>query len=218
MIKKLILYFLRTILLAMSLFLVYKADYLFAFSAFMAAVISFIPLLSKRYNLKLPWILEFLIAFALVLHIVGGEYYNFYKISYIFSPIMHFLGTAIIALFAYMVVYALKLSKHIKVSILMIGIFTLAFSLAIGTFWEICEFAADRYLGTNSQGDGINPLDDTMYDLMWDGLAGLVVAIIGSSLAKGHHGLVHPFERFFLRIKRKYRNYRIKLKKKEIVK
>ena len=49
---------------------------------------------------------------------------------------------------------------------------------------------------------------------MWDGLAGLFVAIIGSSLAKGYHGLVHPFERFFLRVKKKYKTYRIKLKKK----
>ena len=158
MIKKFILYFLRAILIAMSLFLLYQADYLFAFSAFVAACISFIPVFSKRYNLKLPWVFEFLIALMLVLHIVGGEYYNFYKLSYVFSPIMHFLGTGIIALFAYMIVYALKLSKHIKVSFLMIGIFTLAFALAIGTLWEVCEFTADKYLGTNSQGDGINPL------------------------------------------------------------
>jgi DNA polymerase len=95
----------------------------------------------------------------------------------------------------------------------MIGLFTLVFALAIGTLWEIGEFASDKFLGTTAQGDGKDPLVDTMLDLISDGITGLLVALIGASLVKGYHGLVHPFELLIKKISEKGKEGAKKLKK-----
>ena len=95
---------------------------------------------------------------------------------------MHFLGTAVIALIALIIVYALNMTKQVKLSGFMIGFFTVIFALAIGSVWEISEFLIDGILGTDLQRDYISdPIIDTMNDLIWDGIAGLFVAIVGTT-------------------------------------
>jgi len=209
--KKLIIYVLRASLIAITAYLIYQKDFLFAFSAFIASIISFLPILIKKnYQFTLPWKIEFMIAVVLLLHILGELFILFDRVFF-YSPMMHFLGTFTIALLAFIIIYSLNLTKHVKLSIFMIGFFTLMFAMSIGAFWEIGEFASDKTFGTHAQGDGIDPLDDTMYDLTWDAAAGLVIAIIGSSLMKRHHELVHPFEEYLK--KSRHKKHRPKLKK-----
>ncbi len=189
---------LRVILLLTVLFLIYKEDFLFAISATVALLISLTPIyLKRKYNLDFPWLLEFLIVLALLLHLAGENFGLFVRFRF-YSPMMHFFGTAIIAFLAYMIIYILNRTGKINLPRFMIGLFVVSLALALGGVWEIGEFLSDKYLGTTDQGDGIAPLDDTMYDLMWDGAAGLLIAIVGEAWMKSR-----DFLYFLGQIKRK---------------
>ena len=207
-------YLLRAILILITIYLLIQRDFLFALAALIAAVMSFIPaLIEKSYKIDLPWIIEFLIAFVLALHIIGSLF-GWYDKAIFFSSLMHFLGTTVIALLAFIIVYSLNLTKQVKLSNFMIGFFTVIFALAIGTVWEIGEFAFDQALGTTFQGDyNFPPIIDTMWDLIWDGIAGIAIALIGASLIKGSHNLVHPFELLIEKIVEKQKEGIRKLKK-----
>ncbi|MEM4259316.1 MAG: hypothetical protein QXS38_00950 [Candidatus Pacearchaeota archaeon] len=171
----------RAILLIMVLFLIYQQDFLFAISATVALLISLTPIyLKRKYKIDFPWLLEFLVIVILLLHLFGENFGLFVKIRF-YSPMMHFFGTAIIAFFAYMTIYLLNCAGKIDLPRYLLVIFVIAFALGLGAVWEIGEFASDKYLGTTDQGDGIDPLDDTMYDLIFDGIAGLFIAIIGEA-------------------------------------
>ena len=188
-------------MILITLSLIYHQDFLFAISAIILFILSIIPLLMRRnYKVSLPWGLEFLIVIILLLHILGS-YYNFFVNFRFYSPMMHFLGTALIAFLAYGIVYTLNMTKKIRLSHLMIGIFTLIFALAIGAIWEIGEFTLDQNLGTYSQGDGIDPLTDTMYDLIWDGVAGLFIAIVGQTWMKTYPQITNFFKKIFRKLK-----------------
>lgn len=56
---------------------------------------------------------------------------------------MHFFGSAIVAVLAFITVYTLNFIKKIKLNFFMIGFFTFVFAIAIGALWEIGEFFCD---------------------------------------------------------------------------
>lgn len=165
----------RAVLILFVPYLIYIKDYLFAFGAFLAVLLSLAPAIIKRnYRIIMPWPLEFLIVLALCLHIVGVNF-KLFDIPF-WSNFMHFSGSAVIALLAFIGVYTLNFTKRIKLNLFMIGFFTLVFAIAIGALWEIGEFFCDAYLGTITQRGG---LADTIWDLIFDVIAGAVVAIAG---------------------------------------
>lgn len=63
-----------------------------------------------------------------------------------------------------------------------VALFAFVFALAVGTLWEIFEFAMDRIFGTNMQkpmfGDP-SGLTDTMWDLIVDALGALFISGLG---------------------------------------
>ena len=90
--------------------------------------------------------------------------------------VLHIYGTMLIALLGFMFVYTLYYTGKIKLSLRMIAVFTFLFAMAVGGLWEIAEFSTDRVLGTNAQMDS---LADTMGDLIFDGVGGILVAFLG---------------------------------------
>ena len=63
-----------------------------------------------------------------------------------------------------------------------VALFSLAFSVAIGAFWEIFEFTMDSTFGLNMQKTG---LVDTMWDLIGDTAGASAVAAMGYAYLKG---------------------------------
>lgn len=162
----------RAILILVVPYFIFRKNYLFALTAFIAALLSVIPAIIKRnYRLAIPWPLESLIAILLFSHILGVNFGLFDIPSW--SKFMHFFGSTIVAVLAFITVYTLNFIKKIKLNLFMIGFFTFVFAIAIGALWEIAEFFCDVYLGTAFQ----KGLNDTMWDLVFDSLAGIVAAI-----------------------------------------
>jgi hypothetical protein len=173
--------FLKLLLISVLPLMIIEKQYLMATAAVVAIVLSFIPMiLKRRSHISLPWIVDLLITLALYLH-MGGVVFKWYQKYPNWDVMMHILGTSVIALLAFMLVFTLYYIGKISLSIGMIGFFTFIFAIGIGGLWELSEFGSDIFLGTNSQ---LGSLLDTDMDLFWDAFAGLIVAILGMLYAK----------------------------------
>jgi len=211
-INYIITHILRSLLIVSTIYSIYIADYLFAFGSLIATIISFIPsIIERNYKIAIPWIFEFFIVFFLFMHTISVQF-KLYDI-FLWSWAAHFAVTAFIAVLAFTIVYTFDFTKKIKLSVVMIGFFTVIFALAVGAVWEIGEFSLDQLLGTNTQGDAFqSPLIDTMVDLIFDLLAGVIVAILGMIYVEYDRklgGIIKPFIKI---IKKRYKEMKEKRK------
>ncbi|MBS3108848.1 hypothetical protein J4409_03165 [Candidatus Woesearchaeota archaeon] len=196
---------LKIALIILFPYLIYKQQYLFALSALIAIILSLIPAMLKRnYNINLPWGIDFLITFALYLHTLGLTF-KWYKTIPYYDILTHVLGTVVIALLGFIIVYTLHFTRKVRLSIPLIGLFTVVFAIAVGSLWEIGEFATDKLLGTEAQRGNF----DTMKDLIFDTLAGIVTAIAAMFYVRYApkyklSEIIHPFD-MLLSIKNKKR-------------
>lgn len=167
---------LRLIMLFTFGYVLYKGDYIFAFASATALLLSFGPMiLNRSFKISLPWELNFAITFVLFLDVVLGEALKFYDLYPFWDKIMHLLGTAIIGILGFMSVFSFHYARKIRLSLPLICLFTVIFAMAVGTLWEIGEFTIDQTLGRNTQ----YSLENTMWDLINNTFAGLVVGIGG---------------------------------------
>ncbi|MBI2027239.1 MAG: hypothetical protein HYS98_05505 [Deltaproteobacteria bacterium] len=166
----------KSILLFCIIYSISRHNYVFAMAAILALFVSLLPqILQRNFRISLPWEIDCLITFALVLHIFFGEVLNFYEKVYIFDKGMHFFGTAIVAILGFMFVYAIHYLTSINLTLPSMGFFIVVFSLAVGALWEIAEFTVDQVFGLTTQ----YGLYDTMLDLIYDFFGGVVVSILG---------------------------------------
>ena len=94
---------------------------------------------------------------------------------------MHLLMGVNIALISFAIIFRLKeLKTFVQLSPLMIAFFSFAISMAVGGIWEIVEYLIDISFGTELQ----KPHPDTMIDLIFVFIGGLIVSIGGYLCAK----------------------------------
>ena len=171
----LIAYIFQALLVALLIWEIVQGQYLYAVVGALAVVLSLLPSWFHRsYKITLPWIVEGLIAFGLFLH-VAGLTFRWYVVFDWWDIVVHLIGTAIIALLGFLLVFALYYSGRIHVTPRMMGFFAFIFAIAVGAIWEIAEFATDRAVGSKSQPS----LDDTMFDLINDTIAAAIVSVLG---------------------------------------
>jgi hypothetical protein len=189
---KILLDILRIILVGIAIYLFFKNDLFYGISALITATASFIPILLEKFDIKIPWFIEFIILVSLMLHLLGGLF-NWYVILGFYSSTVHFLTSAGIALIFYSIIYSLNRTKYLKLSYFMTGLFVFMLVLGIGSMWEVGEFGFDKYLHTHLQGDSTDPLTDTMIDLLFDGIGALFIAIFGKLIIEHYHDLSNSF-------------------------
>lgn len=152
-------------------------NYAWVPAAIIALFVSAIPAILKRdLDLVLPPELNFWIVLALFLHVVGG-FSNFYNDLPGWDHLTHLMSASLIGAIGFvLVVIADKYVDTIFLPPRFLAMFIVILTMAIGVIWEIMEFTNDSLLHTHLQ----YGLDDTMRDLFFDGVAGFVVAFIGS--------------------------------------
>lgn len=179
-----LLWIMRLALLVSGPYLLWQGDTL-GLLALLAFIVTFIPtFLKAKYEINLPWWLEFLIVFALFLDVIVGSEFKVYTTLVGFDWFTHVLGTVIVSLIAFSIVYSLKVTKVIHVSTGMIWFFTVVFALSVGAFYEILEFLADIIFSVNSQ---VN-LTNTMIDLIFDLFGGILTATVGTYYLQRYQG------------------------------
>ncbi len=157
----------------------YKHDLLWGFACIIGFLLSISPILIKKnFRFSIPWLLEFLLVFAISLHIWGGVL-GLYSIP-LYDKFAHFLASAIIAFFALIVMYVLDTySIRIHMDLITLSFFIIIFTFAMGAMWEIAEFTFDQIFSHGIPVAQVS-LHDTMTDLIADGIAGILVGIFGA--------------------------------------
>lgn len=155
---------------------IYNGEYLFAIGTITAVIISLIPsIVERNYRVTLPFELDLLITLSLFLHTFLGEGLDFYQRFAQWDKLLHVYGGLVVAVFGFVIVYTLHYTRKVRLSIPLIGLFTVIFALAVGALWEIGEFTIDNAFARHTQDD----LPDTMWDLIDDLIGGTLAAILG---------------------------------------
>lgn len=176
MLQKIAPWVLRALLFGAIPYSIYVRDYLFVFGAVAALITSLLPAYWERnVHAKLPLGLDLLATLALCMHIVLGEVFRFYDTHWYFDKIMHFYGTGIIAMLAFLIVFTLHWTRKVRLTLPFIAYFTVIFSMAVGSFWEIGEFMIDQIYDRNTQ----YSLENTMWDMIFNFFGGMTAAVLG---------------------------------------
>lgn len=180
-------------LVAMAAAFAWSGAWVLVATTSLAFLMSVSPnLLERDLDVHTPWILDLFITLALVLHI-GGLYTNAYLWFPYYDRILHFSVSALVALLALLFVYTMERYwegfGHVSLGVLTFIIFLT--TVSIGALWEVFEFLADQFLGTSNQGGNV----DTMMDLIFDGVAGLIIGILGGPAIR--RGWLDPWSEGF---------------------
>lgn len=151
-------------------------------------------LLKKFANFEVPVEVHISVTVFAFLGLVMGDGLNFYgKIPW-WDSLLHFTSGIILSFIALWLLQMLVMRrKYLFMHRALLYIFVVAFSLAVGAVWELCEYTVDDIFHTNNQQymattrgtiissddkplEGHAALADTMKDLALD-LAGAVLVV-----------------------------------------
>lgn len=186
---------LKLLMVGLILYQLHREDYGLFFVILLSFILTLLPLiLRKREKIYLAWYVNFAITAAFFIFTFGISF-DYYDTITWWSKVSHFFGTAVIAGLAFLLVYALNFIGKVKMSTFLIGIFTIAVAIAIGSVWEISEFYIDKFFHTDLTGD----FNDLINDLRFDILGGILVAIMGILYVKvaRHERLYQIFQPVF---------------------
>jgi hypothetical protein len=159
-------------------------------NASIALGVTYLPaILERDYHIPMDPALTLWITAAVFLHALGtsglpGATTNFYRSVPWWDHLTHTLSSSIVAAVGYATARALELhSDGVSLPPRFMFVFVLLFVVAFGVFWEVIEFVltvlADR---VGSQTVLVQyGLEDTMLDLLFDTLGGVVVGLWGTA-------------------------------------
>jgi hypothetical protein len=168
-------YFFQFLILLYTIFSLWQRQYITFFAGIISLFITFLPLIIKRrFDISLPWFLNFCIVFALYLNL-AGEYMGWY-LTYapVYDKFGHFFGSVTVALLSFAYVAVIERYSKVNLDRFNTFIFIIIFTMALGGLWEIMEFTSDQLFHTIAQPG----LVDTMYDLIFDLIGGIFVATL----------------------------------------
>ncbi len=191
-------YLMQAFIVILIIIAVYRKDYTAVLWGIIALFVTSLPLLIKRrWKVTLPLSLIFLIFLSLFLH-VAGVTTNWYQAFYPFyDKFGHLIGSFTVALLGFTSVLIIDWYTHVELNDKSIIVFIIIFTVAMGAFWEIGEFASDQFLKTNSQPS----LNDTMFDLIFDLVGGILASVI--AVFKLKHGRKNLLQKMFEKVSKK---------------
>ncbi|WP_439027890.1 hypothetical protein [Haloarchaeobius sp. DT45] len=155
-------------------------------NALFAIGVTLLPaVLERDFRIELDPRFTVYLGVAVFLHAVGM--FQFYDEVWWWDHLTHTLSASIVAVVAYATVWAIDAhSDRLYLPEPFVMVFVLAFTLAMGVFWEVMEFIA-RELAIALDLDPVlilYGLDDTMLDLVFDLAGALVVTLFGTGAVR----------------------------------
>lgn len=157
-------------------------------NAFLLAVIMAIILLPTLLHERLPvrvpaefQLLALIFSFAALFL---GEVRSYYARIWWWDVALHASSGLLLGIVGFLLVYVLNESRRIDLHMQprFVALFAFMFAVAVGTLWEIFEFAMDRTFGLNMQkpmfGDE-SGLTDTMWDLIINTVGAFAISVFG---------------------------------------
>ena len=139
------------------------------------------PLLAHTSQLNIPVEIELFALWWLVTDMTRGRMLDLYDAIPFYDKLIHFGNSGLLAVVSFLTIYTLRMTCRLQSGFFLnlSGIFLL--TLGAGALWEILEFASDAFFGQGAQGSPLMaPLEDTMWDLIVDGLGGLLGGLLGA--------------------------------------
>jgi hypothetical protein len=174
-------------MVGLAIFGMLVREYTYVPAALAAIFISTLPSVMKRdLNIVLPVELNFWIVLALFVHLIGS-FSGFYDNLPGWDHLTHAMSASLVAALGFVVVTAVdKYADSIHLPPAFLALFIIMFTMAIGVIWELMEYMVDEFTGSYLQ----YSLSDTMRDLLFDAIGGLLVASVGSFYLK-HTSIDH---------------------------
>ena len=172
--------------------------------SFLASVIAlaltFVPdFIKRRYGVNFPVEFDFIIIIFIYMSIILGEVADAYYRFWWWDSLLHTSSGVLFGFVGFLILHIFTAREKIKAHPRVFAFFTFCVAVAAGAVWEIFEYLADETLGTNLQKSG---LQDTMWDLIVDGIGGGVIALAAYFHVKNgsRSGLVARFVNSFLKL------------------
>ena len=177
----------RAFLLVAFIGAVVNQRWLILFVSIIAFFITFIPgLLDRFYGIKIPADLAVMTILFIYGTLFFGEVRGFYARFWWWGTFLNMVSAIALGLVGLTILYALYKDKKIRVSPGVVAIFAFSFAVAIGSLWEVFEFAIDQLFGFSLQGPS---LKGTMEDLMANVIGAFLVSLGGYFYIK--HGKIN---------------------------
>ncbi|WP_117595000.1 hypothetical protein [Haloprofundus halophilus] len=152
--------------------------------------VTYLPaLLERDYHIPMDAGLTLWVTTAVFLHAIGsgglpGVETGLYRQFWWWDHMTHTLSASIVAAVGYTVTRALDVhTDAVELPPRFVFVFILMFTVAFGVFWEVLEFAIGE-VAAMTGGDPVLTqfgLSDTLVDIMFNTLGGVVVAIWGTA-------------------------------------
>jgi len=159
-------------------------------NASVGLVVTQLPaVLERDYQIPMDPALTLWITIAVFFHALGtaglpGSSTNFYRSIWWWDHLTHTLSSSIVAAAGYATARAVELhSDTVSLPGRFMFVFILLLVLAFGVFWEVIEFAVAGIASLTGSQSVLTQygLGDTMLDLLFDTLGGVVVAVWGTA-------------------------------------
>ncbi|MFC7079317.1 hypothetical protein [Halorussus caseinilyticus] len=166
-----------------------------AVNAAVGLLVTFLPaVLERRYHITMDVALVLWITIAMFLHALGTVplpgigFLTPYKALWWWDHMTHALSSSLVVGSAYAVTRALQEhTEYINMGPKFTFAYLLVFVMAFGVFWELVEF----YIAVTAELVGIPKvltqygLEDTVLDLFYNTMGGLLVAVFGTAHLSG---------------------------------
>ena len=155
-----------------------------------ALAVTYLPaVLERDYQIPMDAGLTLWITTAVFLHALGtvgipGSELSFYQSVWWWDHLTHTLSSSVVAAAGYATVRAIDLhSEEVYLPWQFTFVFVLLFVVAFGVLWEVIEFAVGGLATLLGSGSILTQygLEDTLLDLVFDTIGGLVVAVWGTA-------------------------------------
>jgi uncharacterized membrane protein YjdF len=157
--------------------------HVFLVTAVMAGILA-PELLRRRLQVQIPSEIQILAIVFVFATLFLGEVQNYYERIWWWDLALHGTAGLLLGLLGFLIVYALNESRDVQLKMRpsFVALFAFTFALAIGSIWEIFEFAMDQIFGLNMQkpmlGDP-SGLTDTMWDLAVNFIGAAIISLSG---------------------------------------
>lgn len=193
---------LRALILTTGAFHLLQGALLYGLLCFGALALILAPsLVARSTRLTIPVEIELFVLWWLVTDMTLGRFLDLYGILPFYDKVIHFGNSGLLAIISFLAIYALKMTCRIRTGFILNLTAIFLLTLGAGALWEIVEFGIDAALDAGAQGSPVMaPLEDTMWDLIVDGLGGLLGGLFGALYMRRSRRSLARWNRFAERI------------------
>ncbi len=175
-IQRFLSYFLRLTMVGGALTALFYFNFLVAFLAILALFLSFLPaLFSRNFRILLPTEFELLFVVFIYASVFLGTAHRFYDRLWWWDSLLHGLSGIMLGMVGFIILFILYTRRKVETRPISLAFFSFCFAVALGTLWEIFEFAVDGFVPFPMQPS----LTDTMADLILDCVGAFLIAFFG---------------------------------------